>query len=70
MKVNNQLVQSFRPTDDKVIREDIELRLDSCPVESEIEFCGKGTSESYGALIDNIKMANWDECLTQKVVKY
>jgi hypothetical protein len=68
--LNGQRLGNFLPRTDDVFQEDIEINLASCPVESELEFCGRGPSEGFGALVDNIKLANWDRCATQKIVKY
>ena len=70
VKLNGQLLEGFQPTNDDLFQEDVEFNLLSCPVESELEFCGKGPSDSLGALVDNIKLANWDKCATQKIVNY
>ena len=70
VKLNGQFMESLRPTNDNLNKDKTLFEVGSCPAESEREFCGKGRSESYGALVKNIKLANSNQCLTKKIVKY
>ncbi len=44
--------------------------MNSCGNNDYIEFCGAGNSDSLGAVVDNIKLSNWEECASVKYNKY
>ena len=48
------------PINDKVTDKEITFDLGGFTDDPELKFCGKGTSDGFGAAVSNIELAYWD----------
>ena len=62
IKIGGQGIKEITPVDERLHREVYELDLGRKGT-MDLEFCGAGTSDGYGANIDNIEFANAEACV-------
>ena len=62
IKIGGQVKKEITPVDERLHREVYELDLGR-KWTMDLEFCGAGTSDGYGANIDNIEFANAEACV-------
>ena len=59
--VNRQLLKNIVPTDYALNTENLEFFINTNGGQTEFAFCGAGTSDGIGSLIDNIELTFFDE---------